>query len=421
MTYSLFFKPKNRIIESICFVFAIFLSLNESISLLKQMVQEEEPMLGTSPNLEIETGVVPERIDVHAMPLKLSCKSLCAFSKQEISTLESEQRSKSAIKLCGLIIFYSLVMGVEIVGGFKANSLAVITDAAHLLSDVAGFSISLFTVWASGWEATSRQSFGYNRLEVLGALLSVQLIWLISGILIYEAIDRIFHERAKVDGKLMFVVAAFGFIINCLMVAWLGHNHDHHHHHQHHKHHACGHVDHDHEREEVSATTEEKTSLVSYSPEKAKFFNINLQGAYLHVMTDLIQSVGVMIAGAIIWAKPKWLVVDLICTLIFAVLALSTTLPMLRDIYGILMEKTPSEIDIEELENSLRRIKGVQEIHDLHVWALTVGKIILSCHVTAEPLVCSSDLICKIKDFCEKAYGIHHVTVQIESNIHSAA
>jgi len=404
-------KPINHIIESISFVLAIFLSLNEPISLLKQMEQEEAPMLRTSPQLEIEIPVVPDKIDVHPMPSKLSCKSLCAFSKQENSTLESEQRSKSAIKLWGLIIFYVLVMVVEIVGGIKANSLAVITDAAHLLSDVAGFSISLFTVWASGWEATSHQSFGYNRLEVLGALLSVQLIWLISGFLIYEAIDRILHEHAKVNGKLMFAVAAFGFIINCLMVAWLGH--DHHHHHNH-KHHACGHVDHDHEREEACATTEEKSNLVSYSPEKAKKLNINVQGAYLHVMTDLIQSVGVMIAGAIIWAKPDWLVVDLICTLIFAVLALSTTLPMLRDIYGILMERTPSEIDIDELENSLKFIKGVQDIHDLHVWAITVGKIVLSCHVTAEPLVCSRDLICRIRDFCEKTYGIHHVTIQIE-------
>lgn len=401
-------------------------------------------MLRTNPQQEIEIPVVSETIDVHPEPSRLCCKSLCAFAKHENSTWESEQRSKSVLKLGGLIVFYLLVMVVEIVGGIKANSLAVLTDAAHLLSDVVGFSISLFAVWASGWKATSHQSFGYNRLEVLGALLSVQLIWLISGILIYEAIDRLLHKSTKVNGKLMFAVAAFGFIINCLMVAWLGHNHDHHHHHHHdHKHHAyervdhdhegeevsaateertnlvafphaCGHVDHDHEGEVVGATNEEKTNLVSLSPEKAKRFDINLQGAYLHVMTDLIQSVGVMIAGAIIWAKPDWLAVDLICTLIFAVLALSTTLPMLRDIFAILMERTPREIDIDELENSLRCIQGVQDIHDLHVWAITAGKIVLTCHVRAEPLACPRDLVSKVRDFCEKTYRIHHVTVQIE-------
>jgi zinc transporter 2 len=372
-----------------------------------QMEHEEAPILRTNAQLEIEIPIVCEKTDVPPTLPKSSCKSLCAFSKQENSTLESVERSKSLKKLCGLIIFYVLVMVVEIVGGVKANSLAVLTDAAHLLSDVAGFSISLFTVWASGWKATSHQSFGYSRLEVLGALLSVQFIWLISGILFYEAIDRLLHKNAKVNGSLMFAIAAFGFLINCLMVAWLGHNHNHH---------ACGHGDHDHdhEREEICATNEEKTNLVSESPVKTKILNINIQGAYLHVLTDLIQSVGVMIAGAIIWAKPDWLVVDLLCTLIFAVLALSTTLPMLGKIYGILMERTPSEIDIDKLENGLKCIKGVQDIHDLHVWAVTVGKIVLSCHVTAESGACSSELIYKIRDFCEKTYRIHHVTIQIE-------
>ncbi|XP_040993981.1 metal tolerance protein B isoform X2 [Juglans microcarpa x Juglans regia] len=376
-----------------------------------QMEQEETPILRTNSQVEIEIPVVSEKNEIHSLPQSLSCKHLCAFSRQENSTLESEQRSKSVVKLCGLIIFYIIVIIVEIFGGVKANSLAVITDAAHLLSDVAGLSISLFTVWASGWAATSHHSFGYNRLEVLGALLSVQLIWLISGILIYEAIDRILYKNAKVNGMLMFAIAAFGFIINCLMVAWLGHNHDHSH-----THHACGHMDHnhDHEKEELCATTEEETNLVSDSPEKSKILNINVQGAYLHVLTDLIQSVGVMIAGAIIWAKPDWLVVDLICTLIFAVLALSTTVSMLRNICGILMERTPIEIDIDKLENGLKCIKGVQDVHDLHVWAITAGKIVLSCHVTADPLVSSSELICKIRDFCERTYRIHHVTVQIE-------
>lgn len=375
------------------------------------MEQEEEPILRTNSQLEIEIPVVSEKVDVHPMVHKLSCKSLCAFSKQENSALEPGQRSNSMKKLYGLIIFYVLVMVVEIFGGMKANSLAVLTDAAHLLSDVAGFSISLFAIWASGWAATSQHTFGYNRLEVLGALLSVQLIWLISGILIYEAINRLLHKNAEVNGALMFGVAAFGFIINFLMVVWLGHSHDHDHNHNHH---ACGHADHDHEREEVCATTEEKTNLVSDSPEKAKISNINLQGAYLHVMTDLIQSIGVMIAGAIIWVKPRWLVVDLICTLIFAVLALSTTVPMLSNIYGILMERTPSELDIDKLETGLKCIKGVEDIHDLHVWAITAGKNVLSCHVTAEPLVSSSELISKVRDFCEKTYRIHNVTIQIE-------
>ncbi|MCD7454213.1 hypothetical protein HAX54_023967 [Datura stramonium] len=118
-------------------------------------------------------------------------QSICSFLEQEHSMLDSRQGQKST----------------------------------HLLSDVVGFSISLFAVWVSGWNATKEHSFGYHRLEVLGALISVQLIWLISGFLIYEATERMFHTNAKVNGKLMFAIAAFGLIINFISVVWLGHDH----------------------------------------------------------------------------------------------------------------------------------------------------------------------------------------------------
>ncbi|PON85129.1 Cation efflux protein [Trema orientale] len=364
------------------------------------MEHEKVPILTADPQQEIEMPVVSEKTNLLRTPAQFSCTSVCAFSKQEYNALDSEERSKSATKLGGLILFYLLVMLVEIVGGLKANSLAVITDAGHLLTDVAGFSISLFSVWASGWRATPYQSFGYHRLEILGALLSVQLIWLISGILIYEAVSRILHKSDRVNGILMFAVAAFGFVVNFIMVIWLGHHN--------HSHHTCAHLDHehDHEREEVCASKGQA--------DKTKILNINIQGAYLHVMVDMIQSVGVMLAGAIIWAKPDWIIVDLMCTFIFSVLSLSTTISMLKNIYGILMERTPSEIDISGLEKDLKSIKGVQDIHDLHVWALTVGKVVLSCHVIAEPAVNSSLLIHKIRDYCERTYKIHHITIQIE-------
>ncbi|CBI16051.3 unnamed protein product, partial [Vitis vinifera] len=336
-------------------------------------MEDNEVSIRTEHQQEIEMSKASKE-NVLTMPSQLSCCHICAFSQHEISRSESEQRSKSSRKLCGLIIFYLIFMAVEIVGGIKSNSLAVLTDAAHLLSDVFGFSISLFAVWASGWRATSQQSFGFNRVEVLGALFSVQLIWLIAGILIYEAVNRILHQHAKVNGKLMFAIAAFGFISNLIM----------------------------------------STKLVSSSPEKTKILNINLQGAYLHVMADLIQSVGVMVAGGIIWAKPEWLMVDLVCTLCFSVLVLTTTLTMLRNIFSILMERAPIEIDIAGLENGLKSIKGVQDVHDLHVWAITVGKVVMSCHVIAEPGATSSEILGDIRDYCEKTYRILHVTVQVE-------
>ncbi|KAJ0019996.1 hypothetical protein Pint_32662 [Pistacia integerrima] len=343
---------------------------------------------------------------------QLPCDSVCAFLKQENNTSELEERSKSATKLCALIIFYLIAMVVEIVGGVKANSLAVMTDAAHLAMDVAGFSISLFSVWASGWEATSHYSFGFHRLEVLGALISMQLIWLVSAYLIYEAVYRMVHKCAEVNGTLMFGVAAFGFIINLIVIICLGHDHAH-------AHHACGDKDHDHhnqvEVEKLGLVAEGDGNYpVPSSPAKTKILNINLQGAYLHVMADLIQSVGVMIAGGVMWIRPDWCVVDLICTFVFSAFSAATTLPMIRDVFGILMERTPSEINVGKLESDVKCIYGVQTVYDLHVWAITTGKLALCCHLIAEPGVKSSEILDKVRDYCKKTYRIHHVTVQIE-------
>ncbi|KAK3442065.1 hypothetical protein EUGRSUZ_B02300 [Eucalyptus grandis] len=376
---------------------------------------------GKANEVEIEISSVSGAIHDHPTPPR-PCDLVCAFSNLENDEEASNRRSKSLTKLCGLMIVYMIVMFVEVVGGIKANSLAVLADAGHLLTDIVGLSVSLFAVWASSWKATSQYSFAFNRLEVLGALLSVQLIWLVSGLLLYEAVDRIRHESEMVNGKLMFYIAAFGFIVNFIMVTWLGHDHSHHgcdhaDHHHHHHHHYHRHDDEGEEEElrALAAKEDHETNLsVSTPSAKAKILNINLQGAYLHVMADLIQSVGVMIAGAIIWVAPQWKVLDLMSTLIFSVLVLCTTLSLLKNVFCVLMEGTPRGIDVESLEDGLKRIEGVHDVHDLHVWAITPDKIALSCHVVAESGVSSGKIVQSIRVYCERTYSIHHVTVQVE-------
>lgn len=391
---------------------------NLLIYLLMQMEHHDHEVLisGAEHHLiEVEMPDASEGTNVLAAKLpKQSCDCCCYFSKQEHSFSDTEQRSKSTTKLCGLVVFYLIVMAVEIVGGLKANSLAVLTDAAHLLTDIGGFMVSLFTVWASGWNATAHQSFGFSRIEVLGAFLSVQLIWIVSGYLIFEAVERIIHKQSEVNGALMFPIAAFGFVINFIMVMWLGHGHSHGHgHHEHghsHAHDACVEIHHHDINEEEGSNL-----LVSTSKGKKNgSMNIIIEGAYLHVMADMIQSAGVMVAGLVIWVKPKWLVVDLGCTVIFSVVALGTTLPMLRNIFSILMESTPSEINVVGLKTDLNSIKGLHDVHDLHIWAITQGKIVLTCHITVEPNVNPNEMLHKIKELCEGTYGIHHVTAQIE-------
>jgi zinc transporter 2 len=343
-------------------------------------------------------------------------------------------------------------MAVEIVGGIKANSLAILTDAAHLLSDVAAFAISLFSIWASGWEATPRRTYGYFRIEILGALISIQMIWLLAGILVYEAIARLIYDTGEVQGALMFAVSAVGLLVNIVMALLLGHDHGHAHGHGGHDH---GHSDHDHSHEDHDHTHTNSLSgathhnhhhhegnsedngehhdthgaylaepLLSSHTEvenktngghkQKKQRNINIQGAYLHVLGDSIQSFGVMLGGALIWYKPGWKIIDLICTLVFSIIVLGTTISMLRNILEVLMESTPREIDATTLEKGLCEMDEVVAVHELHIWAITVGKFLLACHVMIKPDADADMVLDKVIDYIKREHNISHVTIQIE-------
>ncbi|KAG2288130.1 hypothetical protein Bca52824_047734 [Brassica carinata] len=145
-------------------------------------------------------------------------------------------------KLCFVVVLCILFMSIEVVGGIKANSLAILTNATHLLTDVAAFSISMLSLWASSWEANPRQSYGFFRIEILGALVSIQLIWLLTGILVYEAITRLIQQtNDDVDGFFMVLVAAFGLVVNIIMIVVLGHDHGNGHCHSHSHNHEHGH------------------------------------------------------------------------------------------------------------------------------------------------------------------------------------
>ncbi|KAJ8442897.1 hypothetical protein Cgig2_022263 [Carnegiea gigantea] len=379
----------------------------------------------------------------------------CEFENAGTSTAASAERSASMRKLFIAVVLCIIFMTVEVIGGIKANSLAILTDAAHLLSDVAAFAISLFSLWAAGWEATPRQSYGFLRVEILGALVSIQLIWLLAGILVYEAIVRLIYETGEVNGFLMFLVSAFGLVVNIIMALVLGHDHAHGHGHGHrHGHgHDHGHMD-DHEHAHLDHTHTHSHShgvIVTSSPhhlhrhsedehhhshegdhkepllqssyaddgckqkdKHGKKRNINVQGAYLHVLGDSIQSVGVMIGGALIWWKPEWKIVDLICTLVFSVIVLWTTINMLRDILEVLMESTPREIDATKLERGLLEMEEVVAIHELHIWAITVGKILLACHVKTKPDADADMVLDKVIEYIRREYNISHVTIQVE-------
>lgn len=379
---------------------------------------------------------------------KMCGGATCGFSDANNTSKDVKERSASMRKLWIAIVLCIIFMSVEVAGGIKANSLAILTDAAHLLSDVAAFAISLFSLWAAGWEATPKQSYGFYRIEILGALVSIQSIWLLTGILVYEAIARIIHNTGEVQGFLMFLVSAFGLVVNLVMAFLLGHGHGHGHghglghEHGHHGHgeHNHGQGVHDHSCEdthshEVSINAHQHDNghskqhddyhhhahdgdhsepLLKSDVKQKKQRNINLQGAYLHVLGDSIQSIGVMIGGAIIWYKPEWKIIDLVCTLFFSVIVLVTTVKMLRNILEVLMESTPREIDATKLEKGLCEMDEVVAVHELHIWAITVGKVLLACHVKIKPEANADMVLDKVIGYIKREYNISHVTIQIE-------
>jgi zinc transporter 2 len=185
-------------------------------------------------------------------PARMKCAATrCGLESAGSLAADLAKRAESSQTLSKAVVVCLVFMAIEVAGGVMANSLAIFTDAAHMLTDVAGFAISLFAIWASGWEATPSQTFGFARLEILGALGSILLIWLLTGILAYEAIHRLFFAAVSnaVDGRLMFIIATLGLLVNLAMMYLLGHNHGHGHDHDHghgHDHNVSGH-DHSHE------------------------------------------------------------------------------------------------------------------------------------------------------------------------------
>ncbi|KAK9013685.1 hypothetical protein V6N11_041686 [Hibiscus sabdariffa] len=425
-----------------------------------QVSAEVQPYIDSISKMEVQDPQHGQDIEINVdvaegqrsiVGSKICGETACGLSNAGTNSKDAEERSASMRKLFIAVTLCIIFMSVEVVGGIKANSLAILTDAAHLLSDVAAFAISLFSLWAAGWEANPRQSYGFFRIEILGALVSIQMIWLLAGILVYEAVVRLIHDTGEVKGFLMFVVAAFGLVVNIIMALLLGHDHGHghghghghshsdhshgvsittHHHHEgystveHHDHHREEHskTKHHHHHEETEHTKHEEHHHVHKEqseplldkPKKKKRMNINVQGAYLHVLGDSIQSIGVMIGGAIIWYKPEWKIVDLICTLIFSVIVLGTTIRMLRSILEVLMESTPREIDATRLETGLLEMGDVVAIHELHIWAITVGKVLLACHVKIRPEADADTVLDNVIEYLRREYNISHVTIQIE-------
>ncbi len=255
-------------------------------------------------------------------------------------------------------------MIVEVIGGWVANSLALISDAMHLFTDIGALLLGIIVARMARWPTTPTMSYGYHRAEILGALVSAASLWALSGVLIYESIHRFFQPEV-VDGPVVFFIASIGLVANILMMKILHPSQNH---------------------------------------------SLNLRAAYLHVLGDLLGSVGVIISGIILWTT-HWNLIDPLVTIIFTLTILRSSGKVIKESIGILMESTPSGVDPIAVQQALEQIPGVQEVHDLHIWSASHHKIVLSVHLIADP---QSDVLAGAHRRLEAQFGIRHMTIQVE-------
>ncbi|KAJ0056545.1 hypothetical protein NL108_010366, partial [Boleophthalmus pectinirostris] len=255
--------------------------------------------------------------------------------------------------------------------GYVSNSLAIMTDAVHMLTDVVGILFSLLALWLSTKPPTKRFTFGLHRLEVVSAVLSVMLIYILTAVLVFEAVQRTMSQDFDIDGDVMLITAAVGVAVNLIMGFLLnqnghlhshGHGHGHGHGHSHSHGPAGGHVS--------GAEAQQKSHG-----------SLAVRAAFIHALGDLLQSVGVLIAAYIVRFKPEYKLADPICTYIFSVLVICTTFRIIRDTVVIVLEGVPRHLDTQRIREELLKLEDVQSVEELNVWALTADKTAALVHL----------------------------------------
>lgn len=274
------------------------------------------------------------------------------------------ERSTRALRAALAITLIILV--AEAIGGWIANSLALIADAGHVLTDAGALALSLFVAWFSRQPVTATKTYGYLRWEILAALINGASLLLLSAWVVVEAVSR-FNAPEPVGGSLMLIVAIAGLAGNAV-AAWMLH--------------------------------------------PVNDSSLNVRGAYLHIMGDLLASVGTIIAALVIHFT-GWLRADPIASVLTTALIVRGAWSLVKESVDVLLESTPAHISLGEVRQVLQGIPGVESVHDLHVWTVTSGVVALSAHaIVREPE--------RQQRVLEQAYdlmrplGIHHVTMQIE-------
>ena len=284
--------------------------------------------------------------------------------KHAHSHINSRRRLKFVL---ALTIVYMLA---EAIGGFLTNSLALLSDAGHMLADVAALVLAMLALWFASRPVTTSKTYGYYRMEILAALANGVALVVISLLIFYEAFERIKTPKRpdEILGYEVIWIATGGLLIN-IISAWLLH----------------------------SASEE----------------NLNIRGAFLHILGDALGSVGAIAAGVIIW-RWGWTLADPIISVVMSLLIIYSSWHLIRESVNILLEGTPSHINVRAVIAAMHEVRGVTDVHDLHVWTISSGKDALSAHVTVMHGVEHRATLEALQERLQRDFNIGHATLQLE-------
>lgn len=283
-----------------------------------------------------------------------------------------DERRKDRARLLWALGLTSVIAVAEAVGGYLTNSLALMSDAGHMLTDISAIGLSLLALWFAEKPATVKKTYGYYRMEILSALANGVLLVGITAVIVVEALER-FRDPKPIELKPMMLVASVGLVANLLGLAFLHRGH-----------------------------------------------SMNVRGAFLHILGDTLSSLGVL-GGAALMYWTGWLLVDPIISVVISVVIVVGAYRLVKDAVDVLLEAVPAHVDLAAVKELMARVPGVSAVHDLHVWTIASGIYALSAHlVVGNATACNNDqILSAVKHDLFDRFGIDHTTIQIESETYA--
>jgi cobalt-zinc-cadmium efflux system protein len=256
---------------------------------------------------------------------------------------------------------------VELVAGILSNSLALLADAGHMLSDVAALGLSLLALSWAGRRPTAQKTFGYRRLEILVALINGLVLWAMAGYIFYAALGRLFQPR-EISGKPLLIIASLGLLVNLLGM---------------------------------------------YVLRPAREHGLNLRSAFIHLLSDSFASFAAVLAGlAILWRGWQWF--DPLAGMVVGVMIVASSWQLVWEATEILLEATPRHIDLAQVQKALEGHPEVKLVHDLHIWTIASGIFAASVHVTVDHPPDRDCLTWELEEILRRRFGLEHNTIQLE-------